>query len=107
MKSRQLSLVGMCGRVAATLVLPMMLAMVSPALAAEGEHEGGGAPPPVDTSTNPEAIALNAKNPLAIHAGPGKPNVGSIYLAPSLSGKDKGKKSGQTEEKVMGGAPEH
>jgi hypothetical protein len=74
-----------------------------PALAEE--HGGsGGAPPPVDTSTNPDAIILNQRNPLAIHAGPGKPNVGSIFIPPSLSGKDKGKnaKAGQTESKVMG-----
>ena len=92
------------------IVAAAMVVAVSPASRAE-EHGGGGggAPPPVDTSTNPESIALNAKNPLAIHAGPGKPNVGSIYIPPSLSGKDKGKnaKSGQTEQNVMGATPEH
>lgn len=84
------------------------LATTAPVVHAE-EHGGGAAPPPVDTSTNPEAVMLNAKNPLAVHAGPGKPNVGSIYIPPSLSGKDKGKnaKSGQTEQNVMGATPAH
>ncbi len=78
----------------------------TPGRAAE-EH--GGSPPPVDTQTNPDAVILNTKNPLAIHAGPGKPNVGSIYIPPTLSGKDKGKnaKSGQTEQNVMGATPSH
>ncbi len=83
-----------------------VVAMSGTALAAE---EGSANPPPVDTSTNPDAIQLNAHNPLAIHAGPGKPNVGSVYIPPTLSGKDKGKnaKSGQTKENVMGASPEH
>jgi hypothetical protein len=72
---------------------------VSSASAADG---GGAAPPPVNTNLNPEAVTLNLKNPLAVHAGPGKPNVGNVYLPPSLSGKDKKAKSGQTEDKVMG-----
>jgi hypothetical protein len=72
---------------------------VSPTSAADG---GGAAPPPVNTNLNPEAVTLNLKNPLAVHAGPGKPNVGNVYLPPSLSGKDKKAKSGQTEDKVMG-----
>jgi hypothetical protein len=73
------------------------------------DHGGGGgaAPPPVNTNLNPDAVSLNLKNPLAIHAGPGKPNVGSVYLPPSLSGKDKKAKSGQTEDKVMGATPAH
>ena len=89
-------------------VVVMTLALLSGVAAAEEHGGGGSAPPPVDTQTNPDAILLNARNPLAIHAGPGKPNVGSIYIPPTLSGKDKGKnKSGQTEQNVMGGAPSH
>lgn len=69
--------------------------------------EEGSNPPPVDTTTNPEALILNAKNPLAIHAGPGMPNVGSIYIPPSQSGKAKNAKEGQTQKETMGAAPEH
>lgn len=108
MKKPRLRLVRKCGMVSAVAIVSMIFAIAaSPASAAE-DHEGS-APPPVDTSTNPDAVLLNARNPLAIHAGPGKPNVGSIYMPPSLSGKDKGKnaKSGQTEQNVMGGTPEH
>jgi hypothetical protein len=72
-----------------------------------GGQGEGGAPPPVNTNLHPDAVILNARNPLAIHAGPGKPNVGSVYLPPSTSGKDKKAKSGQTEEKVMGATPAH
>jgi hypothetical protein len=90
--------------VAALAIAPANL--VSPASAAE-HGGGGGAPPPVNTNINPDALILNTKNPLAVHAGPGKPNVGSVYLPPSLSGKDKKAKSGQTEEKVMGATPAH
>jgi hypothetical protein len=83
-------------------------ALVMPAAAAEHGGGGeGGAPPPVNTNTNPDSVALNLKNPLAIHAGPGKPNVGSVYLPPTVSGKDKKGKNGQTEEKAMGATPEH
>ena len=94
-----------CGMAVAVIALAAM----SDVAAAE-EHGGGGSssPPPVDTQTNPDAVLLNARNPLAIHAGPGKPNVGSIYIPPTLSGKDKGKnKSGQTEQNVMGATPSH
>ena len=99
-----------CSMIVAGAALVAIAAHSPAALAEEhGGSGGAGAPPPVDTSTNPDAVVLNARNPLAIHAGPGKPNVGSIYIPPSLSGKDKGKnaKSGQTEQNVMGGAPEH
>lgn len=67
----------------------------------------GGAPTPVNTQDHPDALLLNAKNPLVRHAGPGKPNVGHVYVPPTLSGKDKGKgqKAGQTEETVMGATP--
>jgi hypothetical protein len=99
-----------CGiAVALAVVQFAAIGLTTTAVRAE-EHGGGGgnSPPPVDTTTNPEATSLNLRNPYAIHAGPGKPNVGSIYLPPTLSGKDKGKnKSGQTEQNVMGGAPEH
>jgi hypothetical protein len=67
----------------------------------------GGAPTPVNTNDHPDALLLNVRNPLAIHAGPGKPNVGHVFVPPSLFGKDKGKgqKAGQTEQTVMGAAP--
>lgn len=83
------------------LLWGMVVIAVSPASAADG-GSGAAAPPPVNTNLNPEAVTLNLKNPLAVHAGPGKPNVGNVYLPPSLSGKDKKAKSGQTEDKVMG-----
>jgi hypothetical protein len=86
----------------------LFVAPISPALAADhGGGGGGAAPPPVNTNINPDAVTLNLKNPLAVHAGPGKPNVGSVYLPPSVSGKDKKAKPGQTEEKAMGAAPAH
>jgi len=94
-----------CGMAVAVTVVVAL-----PSFASAEEHGGGGSSPtPVDTQTNPDAVLLNARNPLAIHAGPGKPNVGSIYIPPSLSGKDKGKnaKSGQTEQNVMGATPSH
>ena len=72
-----------------------------------GAAEDNPNPPPVDTTTNPDAIILNAKNPLAIHAGPGEPNVGSIYIPPSPSGKAKNAKEGQTQKSTMGAEPEH
>ena len=59
-------------------------------------------PPPVDTTTNPDAVILNAKNPLMINAGPGEPNVGSIYMPPSPSGKSKNAREGQTQSHAMG-----
>jgi len=66
-----------------------------------------GSPPPVNTQDHPDALILNVKNPLAVHAGPGKPNVGVVYIPPSLFGKakDKGQKAGQTEQTVMGATP--
>jgi hypothetical protein len=85
----------------AALLWGMAMA-VSPASAADHGGGGGAAPPPVNTNLNPDAVTLNLKNPLAVHAGPGKPNVGTVYLPPSMSGKDKKAKSGQTEDKVMG-----
>lgn len=89
-----------CG-IAAALVAGMALtAMPSAVRAAEGGE--GSNPPPVDTTTNPHALILNAHNPLAVHAGPGEPNVGSIYIPPSPSGKEKKAKEGQTQDKVMG-----
>ena len=68
----------------------------------------GGAPAPVNTNDHPDAILLNTKNPLALHAGPGRPNVGHVYVPPTLFGKDKGKgqKAGQTEQTVMGATPQ-
>ncbi len=94
------------GRVIAVLILAGALALAAPARAAD--HGGGeSAAPSGNPNLNPEAVILNAKNPLAVHAGPGKPNVGSVYLPPSLSGKDKKAKSGQTEQKVMGATPSH
>jgi hypothetical protein len=75
--------------------------------AAPGATPPGGAPTPVNTNDHPDALILNVRNPLAIHAGPGKPNVGHVFVPPSLFGKDKGKgqKAGQTEQTVMGAAP--
>lgn len=71
-----------------------------PAMAWAGEDNPN--PPPVDTTTNPDAVILNAKNPLMINAGPGEPNVGSIYIPPSQSGKRKKARDGQTQTHVMG-----
>jgi hypothetical protein len=89
-----------CG-IAAALIAALAVAAPGAARAAEG-GEGGGSPTPVDTSTNPHALILNARNPLAVHAGPGEPNVGSIYIPPTPSGKEKKAKEGQTQDKVMG-----
>lgn len=99
MSDERLSSFRICG---IALVLTLAIAMPSGVRAAED----GGNPPPVDTTTNPEAVILNAHNPLAIHAGPGKPNVGSIYIPPSQSGKAKKGREGQTEKSTMGAEPE-
>jgi hypothetical protein len=96
--------------ISAAVIAACALAFAAPALAADHGGGGGGGEngaPPVNTNLHPDAVILNNKNKLAVHAGPGKPNVGTVYLPPSLSGKDKKAKSGQTEEKVMGGAPAH
>jgi len=86
---------GIAGAVAA------VLALTGPRVASAAE-EGNSNPTPVDTSTNPKALILNARNPLAVHAGPGEPNVGSVYIPPTQSGKEKKAKEGQTQDKVMG-----
>ncbi|HTP82682.1 MAG TPA: hypothetical protein VMQ11_07055 [Alphaproteobacteria bacterium] len=85
---------GIAGAVVATLALTLPRVVCA--------AEEGGSPTPVDTSTNPKALILNARNPLAVHAGPGEPNVGSIYIPPTPSGKEKKAKEGQTQDKVMG-----
>jgi hypothetical protein len=87
-----------------------MLSLPATAFAADAPPAGSpppGSPPPVNTQDHPDALVLNVKNPLAIHAGPGKPNVGVVYIPPTLSGKDKGKgqKAGATEQQVMGATP--
>jgi hypothetical protein len=80
--------------------------LLSPARAQEPPAPPGS-PPPVNTQDHPDALILNVKNPLAVHAGPGKPNVGAVFIPPTLSGKDKGKgqKAGATEQQVMGATP--
>jgi hypothetical protein len=88
---------------AGALAVALVLTVPRVVCAAE---EGGANPPPVDTSTNPKALILNARNPLAVHAGPGEPNVGSIYIPPTPSGKEKKAKEGQTQDKVMGAESE-
>jgi hypothetical protein len=88
-----------CG-IAGILVCAAVIASASPGVARAAEENPN--PTPVDTSTNPKATLLNARNPLAVHAGPGEPNVGSIYIPPTPSGKEKKAKEGQTENKVMG-----
>ncbi len=82
------------------------IALAAPPSTARAAEENPN-PPPVDTTTNPKALILNARNPLAIHAGPGEPNVGSIYIPPSQSGKEKKAREGQTQETTMGAKPEH
>ena len=84
--------------VALVFALAATAAMAVPAYAGEDNPN----PPPVDTTTNPDAAILNAKNHLMVHAGPGEPNVGSIYIPPSSSGKAKKGKEGQTQTHVMG-----
>jgi hypothetical protein len=88
-----------CGIAAA---LAAALAVAVPGVARAAEEGGANNPTPVDTSTNPHALILNARNPLAVHAGPGEPNVGSVYIPPSQTGKEKKAKEGQTQDKVMG-----
>jgi len=100
-------------RITSVALVAALLVFAAPTWAAEhggGEssgHGGEGGNPSGNPNLNPDAVLLNARNPLAVHAGPGKPNVGSVYLPPSLSGKDKKAKSGQTEQKVMGEKPAH
>ena len=92
-------------------ILALALVSASGSAGAQNAPPAGspppGSPPPVNTQDHPDALILNTKNPLAVHAGPGKPNVGAVFIPPSLSGKDKGKgqKAGQTEQQVMGTAP--
>ncbi|MBI3453512.1 MAG: hypothetical protein HY057_11935 [Rhodospirillales bacterium] len=42
-------------------------------------------------SQNPEATAVNLRNSLVVHAGPGKPYIGGVYApaAPNEKGKKK------------------
>jgi hypothetical protein len=90
------------------IVALTMAALLGTAHAADEQHAPPpGSPPPVNTQDHPDALILNVKNPLAIHAGPGKPNVGAVFIPPTLSGKDKGKgqKAGATEQQVMGATP--
>lgn len=81
--------------------------LASPAWAQNEPAPPPGSPPPVNTQDHPDALILNKKNPLAVHAGPGKPNVGVVYIPPTLSGKakDKNQKAGTTEQQVMGTTP--
>ena len=90
-----------------SLRVALAAALLCAAGSALAGEEGGAPPTPVNTQTNPDALLLNARNPLAIHAGPGKPNVGSAYIPPSVSGKEKKAKAGETEKKVMGAEPTH
>src|SRR4051812_26552922 len=94
-------------RAFAVAVAACASAFARPVLAAEHGGGGGSRAAPVDNQLHPHAVILHTRNPLAVHAGPGKPNVGTVYLPPSLSGKDKKAKSGQTEQKVMGATPAH
>lgn len=67
----------------AALVL-LVLALAAPSFAAEpdkGKAPGGA-------TANPEANAINQRNPQVIHAGPGKPTVGDTYV-PAGGAKDK------------------
>ena len=91
--------------IAALATLAMLLA--GPAAAQSEPPAPPGSPPPVNTQDHPDALILNKKNMLAVHAGPGKPNVGAVYIPPTLSGKakDKGQKAGATEQQVMGATP--
>jgi len=92
----------------ASLIAALALVSASGvAVAADAPPPPPGSPPPVNTQDHPDALILNTKNPLAVHAGPGKPNVGAVFIPPTLSGKDKGKgqKAGATEQAVMGTAP--
>lgn len=70
----------------AALVL-LAIAFATPAFASEPEKgkASGGA------TANPEANAINQRNPRVIHAGPGKPTVGDTYVP---AGAAKEKKSG-------------
>ncbi len=62
----------------------LLLAAAVPAFASEpdkGKAPGGA-------TANPEANAINQRNPQVIHAGPGKPTVGDTYV-PAGTAKDK------------------
>jgi hypothetical protein len=98
---------GLLKTLSALAVFALAASVPGLALAQEAAPPPPGSPPPVNTQDHPDSLLLNAKNPLAIHAGPGKPNVGVVYIPPSLSGKakDKGQKAGQTEQQVMGATP--
>jgi hypothetical protein len=70
-------------RSAALLLLGLILA--GPVSASEPE-------PKAKAAGNPDANAINQRNPLVIHAGPGKPTVGDKYVPAGEA--TKGKKSG-------------
>ncbi|MBI3707078.1 MAG: hypothetical protein HY246_05295 [Proteobacteria bacterium] len=69
-----------------------LLAAVSPALAG---GEGSAKKPTGEIGsemalTNPAAVAFNRRNNQAVHAGPGAPIVGSVYVPPSKVEKKSG-----------------
>jgi hypothetical protein len=68
-------------------LLLMAIAFAAPAFASEPEK--GKAPG--GATANPEANAINQRNPRVIHAGPGKPTVGDTYVPAGVA---KEKKSG-------------
>lgn len=105
MSKRTTSILRTCTLASALTLHAIAFATAVPTVAAAAGESAN--PPPVDTTTNPEAVILNVKNPLAVHAGPGKPNVGSIYIPPSPSGKAKSAREGQTQGNTMGAEPEH
>ena len=75
-------------RSAALLFFVLALGLVTPALA-EGDAKSKA---PGAATANPEANAINQRNPHVIHAGPGKPTVGERHVPAGEAGK--GKKSG-------------
>lgn len=62
----------------------LLLAMAVPAFASEPDKSKA----PGGATANPEANAINQRNPQVIHVGPGKPTVGDTYV-PAGAAKDK------------------
>jgi hypothetical protein len=68
-------------------LVAMTLVLASPAYAAGG---GDKAKAPGAATANPEAAPINQRNPQVIHAGPGKPTVGTVHTPPGGGEKKSG-----------------
>lgn len=64
-------------------VLVVAIAISAPSPSARAQDAGAGAAGKTD-NTHPESRRVNQTNTRAIHAGPGTPAVGSVFVPPAL-----------------------